>query len=74
MREIVVFVILQQHKKYTLSITKKNIFETLKYIFVYHFLLYLFICGFKFVIIETRCYDIAHDENAISTLIIQSID
>ena len=35
--------------------------------------LYLFIRGFKFVIIEIRAYDIAHDENAMSSLIIQSI-
>ena len=37
------------------------------------FLLYLFIRSYKFVIIETRTYDIAHDEKAMSSLISQSI-
>ena len=35
--------------------------------------LYLFIEGRKFVIIETCAYDVAHDKNALSSLIIQTI-
>ena len=35
--------------------------------------LYLFIRSCKFVIIETRAYDTAPDENGMSSLIIQSI-
>ena len=37
-REIIVFVILQQHMKYTLSRTK---IKSLRYIFVYHLLFYI---------------------------------
>ena len=52
----------------------KNKIKPLKDIFVYHFLfLYLFICSCKPVIIETQAYDIVHDENVMSSLIIQSI-
>ena len=36
--------------------------------------LYQFICSCKFIIIETCVYDIAHGENAMSSLITQSID
>ena len=56
--------------KYTLSKTK--IKKSLD-IFVYNFLLYLFVRSCKFVVTETRAYDIAHDEKAMSSLIIQSI-
>ena len=46
----------------------------LRDIFVCHFFfLYLFIRSCKFVTTETRAYDIAHDENVMSSLIIQSI-
>ena len=65
----IVFVMLKQQMKYTLSRTK---------IIQRHFclsfsLLYLFIRSCKFVITETRAFDIAHVENAMSSLIIQSI-
>ena len=33
----------------------------------------IFDANYKFVLIETRAYDIAHDENAMSSLIIQSL-
>ena len=36
-------------------------------------ILYLFIRSCKFVIIETRAYDITHDENAMTSLISQPI-
>ena len=36
-------------------------------------LLHLFIPSCKFVIIETRTFDIAHDEGGMSTLMIQGI-
>ena len=60
MREITVFIILQHHTKYTLSGTK--IKEIIKRHFCLSFsLVYLFIRRCKFVIIETRAYDIAHN-------------
>ena len=61
-REITVFVILQEHMKYTPSRTKLSLFIPV----------YIFITC-KFVITEARTYNIAHDENALSSLIIQSI-
>ena len=45
--------------------------KLLRYIFVYHSLFHMFIHGCKFVIIETCSYIIAHDENVMSSLIIQ---
>ena len=79
MSEIAVFVMLQQHMKYTrteikenfCSFKNKNKRKSLRDIFVSFFLLYLFIRSCKFVKIDA--YDIAHDENAMSSLIIQSI-
>ena len=55
---------------------QNKIKSLLRDIFVYHETfsrLGLFIRSCKFVIIETCVYDIAHDENAISSSIIQSI-
>ena len=49
------------------TFSNKNKIKSLRDIFVYHSLLYLF------VIIETRAYDIAHDENSMISLIIQII-
>ena len=71
-REITVFVLLHQHMKYTLQEQK------LKKIINRHFCLtfslsYMFISSCKLFIIETRAYDIAHDENANSSSIIQSV-
>ena len=51
----------------------KNKRKSLRDDFVYHLLLYLLIHSCKFVIIETRAYNIAHDDNVISSLIIQTI-
>ena len=53
----------------------KNKTKSLTRIFVYHFFLF-YICLFvavNIIIIETRSYDIAHDENAMSSSISQSI-
>ena len=59
MREITVIVILQQYMNHTLARTKikENHSETLSYSLLYVF----FICSCKFVVIETRAYDIARD-------------
>ena len=55
-----IFVILQQHLKYTLSRIKWR--EIIKREICLSFsLLYLFICSWKFFIIETRAYDIVTD-------------
>ena len=72
MRDITVFVILQQHMKYTLSRTKlkENHYETFLFIIS---LLYMFIRSCKFVVIGTRAYDIAHDKNTMGSLISESI-
>ena len=61
--------------KYKVYTFNKNKRISLQDIFVYHFLfyIYLFIHSCKSVIIETRTYNIAHDENAMSSSIIQSI-
>ena len=68
----IVFVILQQHMECTLSRT--NLRESIKIHFCLSFsLLYLFICNWIFFILKTGANDIAHDENAMSSLIIQSI-
>ena len=68
-KEIKVFAILQQHMKYTRSrITIKKIIK--RHFCLSFSLLYLFIRSCKFVIVETRAYDIAHDENAMSSIII----
>ena len=77
----VVYVQRQNHsiyyttRTYEVHILKnKNKRKSLRDIFVYNFpLLYLFICSCKFVVTEIRTYNIAHDENAMSSLIIQSI-
>ena len=50
----------------------KNKRTSLRDIFVYHFLLYLFTRCCNLVIIKTRDYDIAHDENAMSLLITET--
>ena len=75
MREITVSFILQlqKHMKYTLSKTKikKTIIKRHSCLSFYR--LYLCIKGRKFVIIETCAYDVAHDKNALSSLIIQII-
>ena len=47
--------------------------KALRDIFFSHFLFNMFIRSWKFVIIVTRTCDIAHDENAMSSFIIQSI-
>ena len=51
--------------KYTSSktTTKKSLRGNFVYFFIF---LYLFICSCKFVIIETRTYDIAVDEKVMS--------
>ena len=51
----------------------KNKRKSLRYIFVFLFPFYMFILGCQFVIIETHAYDTAHDGNAKSSLIVQSI-
>ena len=72
MREITVYVTLQ-HMKYTLSRTKIKKITIERHFCLSMYCLYLFIYSCKFVIIETRALEIAHDENAMSSLIIQSI-
>ena len=42
-------------------------------IFIYRFLFYVFIRSPKFLTTETRAYDIAHDINPMSSLLIQNI-
>ena len=42
-------------------------------IFIYCFLFYVFIRSPKFITKETRAYDIAHDMNPMSSLLIQNI-
>ena len=65
MREITLFVILQQRLKYTLSRTKtiENHWGT----FLFIIFSFLSICTNKFGIIETHTYSITHDENAMSS-------
>ena len=66
-------VVYVQHKQEVHIFKNKNNRKSWRDIFVYHFLfLYLFIRSCKIAIIETHAYDIAHDANAISSLIIQS--
>ena len=72
-REKSQYVILQHHMNYTLSRTKIKEIYLLRDILVYHFVFYICLIVCKFAIIETRAYDIAHDESAMSSLIIQSI-
>ena len=70
--EITVLVILRQHAVHTFK--NKNKRKIIKIHFCLSFsLLYMFIRSCKFIIVETRIYDIAHDENAMSSLMIQSI-
>ena len=63
------------YEVHTLKNQNKNKRKSLsRDIFVYHFLFYIcLIRNCKFAVIETRAYDIAHDENATTSLIIQSV-
>ena len=74
MREIAVFVI---HTTTTYKVhTSKNKSKrkSLRHNSVLSFsLLYLLVCHCKFVIIEICAYDIADDEKAMNSLIIQKI-
>ena len=55
----------------TLSRTGKKIIK--RHFYLPFSLLYLFIHSCKFVVIETYAYDIAHDDNVMSSLISQRI-
>ena len=67
MKKITVFVILQQHEVDTF----KNKTERKRHFCLLFSLLYLLIRSYKLAIIETRAYDIAHDEDAMISLISQ---
>ena len=67
MKKITVFVILQQHEVHTF----KNKTERKRHFCLLFSLLYLLIRNYELAIIETRAYDIAHDEDAMISLISQ---
>ena len=71
MREITVCYTKTSYELHTFK--NKNKRNLLRDILVYHFVFYICLIVCKFAIIETRAYDIAHDESAMSSLIIQSI-
>ena len=73
MREITVFVIHTTTYKVRTSKNKSKR-KSLRHNSVLSFsLLYLLVCHCKFVIIEICAYDIADDEKAMNSLIIQKI-
>ena len=67
MGEIAVVAIQKQHIK------NKNKSKLLTDIFIYRFLFYVFIDSPKFLTKETRAYDIAHNMNPMSSLLIQNV-
>ena len=74
MREITVFVIHTTTTYKVCTSKNKSKRKSLRHNSVLSFsLLYLLVCHCKFVIIEICAYDIADDEKAMNSLIIQKI-